>query len=73
MTKDILKQIIKERGLSYQTLADKLGYKTKSGLSERIYAGNKITVANLIKILNALDCDLVIQSKTKDKSSWVIK
>lgn len=71
-TKRILIERMKDRGYTYQSLASKMGYATASGASERVRRDNHVTVANLLKILEAMDCDLVVRSKTSDKKEWTI-
>lgn len=69
---EIVKSIFKERSKSYMVVAEKLGYKHASAVSNRLDDTRPITTDILLKILNELDCDLVIRSKTKDKTEWVI-
>jgi hypothetical protein len=70
---------MKLRGHSFATLAKKLGIINKndgkplaSGVSERLRASQEMRVDTLINFLNALDCELVIRSNTKDKTEWKV-
>ena len=58
--------------MSYKTIADKLGYKHASAVSNRLDDKRSIQVDNLINILKELDCELVIKSTTADKQEWKI-
>lgn len=69
---EIVKSIFKERNVSYLTVAQKLGHKHASAVSNRLDDKRSLQVDNLLNILHVLDCELVIRSKTKDKTEWVI-
>ena len=69
---EIVKSIFKDRNVSYLTVAQKLGYKHASAVSNRLDDKRSLQVDNLINILHALDCELVIRSTKKDKAEWVI-
>ena len=69
---EIVKSIFKDRNVSYLTVAQKLGYKHASAVSNRLDDKRSLQVDNLLNILQVLDCELVIRSKTKDKTEWVI-
>ena len=71
-SKQITVKIMKQRGFTYQALAAKLGYKTTSGITERIRGKHEMRVDTLVSILEAMDCELVIKSKLKDKTEFVI-
>ena len=64
-TKDIMKEIIEESGLSLATIAEKAGYKRASNVSEFLRSGN-MRVDNMVRILNACGYDLVIRAERKD-------
>lgn len=77
-SKDTVKAIMKLRGHSYRTLAEKLGYVAQNGdvlptgIANRLSGAQEMRVDTLVKLLEALDCELVIKSKTTDKLEWVI-
>ncbi len=78
-SKETVKELMKVRGHSFATLAKKLGYINNndgkplaSGVSERLRGSQEMRVDTLINFLNALDCELVIRSNTKDKTEWTI-
>lgn len=77
-SKDTVKAIMKMRGHSYRTLAQKLGYVAQNGdvlptgIANRLSGAQEMRVDTLIKLLEALDCELVIKSNTTDKQEWTI-
>ena len=71
--KKLIRLIMKERGHTYQSLADKLGYATPSGVSQRLISGSKdMRVDSMLSMLEAMDCELVVRSKLSDKYEWVV-
>ena len=76
--KDTVKEIMKVRGHNLRTLATKLGYVSQNGdvlptgVSNRLSGAQEMRVDTLVKFLAALDCELVIKSKTADKQEWTI-
>jgi transcriptional regulator with XRE-family HTH domain len=68
----ILKELMKLRGHTYQSLASKLGYANPSGVSRRIGDTGDMSVSTLLKFLEAMDCELVIKSKLDDKTIWKV-
>lgn len=72
-SKKIVKEVMKQRGHTYESLATKLGMKNPSGVSERLRGTTEMRVDTLIKLLAEMDCELVIRSTIpKDKSEWVV-
>ncbi len=71
--KKIIKIIMAIRGFSLLTLAEKCGYKTASGASNIVYRGKSMKIESLVKLMEAMDCEVVIRSKLEDKNEWVIK
>lgn len=69
-TSTAIKEIMRTRGFSNETLSKQLGYKHASGVSERLRSD--IRVSTLVKTLDAMGCELVIRSKLSDKGVWVI-
>ena len=70
--KDIVKELMKMRGHTNQSLADKLNYPHASGISQRLRGEGDMSVSTLLKFLEAMDCELVIKSTLSDKSVWVV-
>ncbi len=63
---------MQERGYTYQALADKLGYRSASGVGERLRNKNAMRVDVMFKMLEAMDCELVVRSKTAPNKEWVV-
>ena len=62
--KAIVRKMMKLKGYNQTLIAEKAGFKWQSNVSEMMRSRN-LRVDNLIKILDAMDCELVIRSKTK--------
>lgn len=71
-SKKIVREVMKLRGHTYESLALKLGYEKPNGVSERLRGTTEMRVDTLIKFLSEMDCELVIKSKLQDKSEWVV-
>ena len=68
----IVKSIFRERNISYMKVAENLGYKHASAVSNRLDDTRPITSDILLNILEELDCELVIRSKKKDRTEWIV-
>lgn len=68
---EIVKTMMATKKASGAMLADKLGYKTASAVTNRLQS-KTMTVEKLIELLGALDCELVIRHKMGDKESFVV-
>lgn len=71
-SKKIVKEAMKQRGYTYEYLANKVGLKTVSSVSERLRGTKEMRVDTLVKFLTEMDYELVIRSTTKDKAEWVV-
>ena len=69
---DVIKEVLDLRGMTIGVLAEKLGYSHRSGAAERLRGQKSMGTDVLIDFLNAIDCELVIRSKLKDKGEWVV-
>jgi transcriptional regulator with XRE-family HTH domain len=68
---DAVKALTRSKGVSGAVLAEKLGYNTPSAVTNRLQS-KTMTVEVLIKLLEAMDCELIIKNKVGDKESFVI-
>ena len=68
----IVKSIFRERNISYMKVAENLGYKHASAVSNRLDDTRPITSDILLNILEELDCELVIRSKKKERTEWIV-
>lgn len=59
MVSDVIKAIMKSKGLNNIQMAELLGIKTQS-FSNKLFR-DSYTVEELVKILDILDCKLIIQ------------
>ena len=68
---EIVKEIMKTKKASGAVLAKKMGFNTASAVTNRLQS-KTMTVEVLIKLLSALDCELVVRHKMGDKESFVV-
>lgn len=68
---EIVKALMKEKGMSGKTLAEKLGYNTPSAVTNRLQS-KTMTVEMLVKLLDAMDCELIIKNKVGNKESFEV-
>ena len=70
--KEIVKALLIVRGFTKEALAKKIG-KTENDVKGYVNRGkNDMRVDILVMLLDAMDCELVVRSRLKDKSEWVI-
>lgn len=67
---ELLKAVMKEKGVSSAVLAEKLGYKTPSFVSEKLRRENGVRTDWFAKMLNAMDCEIIIKDKVGSKKQW---
>lgn len=70
---DTIKCIMKTRGFSNQTLANKLGKSTASAVSNNIYRKNGMRIDTFTDMVEAMNCEVVIRSTSNDGLEWVIR
>lgn len=70
---EIVKEIMKLRGFSNQSLATKLGKSTASAVSNPLSRENGMRIDTLIEMVEVMDCEVIVRSTLKDKSEWVMK
>lgn len=68
---EIIKRLSKDKKMSYAIIAEKAGFATPTGVSNRL-SGRSMTVEVLIQILEAMDCELIIRNKIGDKESYSV-
>lgn len=68
----IIQDIMKLRGFSNQSLATKLGKSTASAVSNKLSRENGMRIDNFIEMVEAMDCEIVVRSKLKDKREWYL-
>lgn len=67
----IVKELMKAKGVSGAVLAEKLGYKTPSAVTNRLQS-KTMTVEVLVNLLEAMDCELVIKNKVGNKEVYTV-
>lgn len=68
---EIVKAVMRAKGASGKTVAEKLGFNTASAVTNRLQS-KTMTVEVLVNLLNALDCELIIQHKMGDKEKFIV-
>ena len=73
-SKQIVAEVMEARGWSQKMLADKLGYATVTGVSNRLNGKTTkdMNVNTLVQFLSLMECDVVVRSRTKDRTEWTI-
>lgn len=61
--KAIVRKLMKMKGYNQKLIAENAGFKHQSNVAEK-FRSKSMRVDNLIRILDAMDCELVIRSKT---------
>ena len=79
--KEIVREIMQLKGYNQTLVAEKAGLKRQSNVAEMLRSRN-LRVDNLIRLLEAMDCELVIRSKTSvvnpdsgrtSKPEWIVE
>ena len=71
--KEVVREVMKMRGWSQTTLAEKAGFKSQSninGLLNNSIAGMRID--NLYRILHAMGCEIIVRDAMGSKKEWEI-
>lgn len=71
--KMILREAMHVRGYSQAYLAEKVGYASQAGVSKVLLTKNSMRVDTFIKLLNAMDFEVVVRSKTKSGEEWKVE
>lgn len=69
--KSIIREVMSVRGYNQTLLAEKANLKRQSNVSEMLRSRN-LRVDNLVRLLEAMDCELVVRSRLKDKTEWKV-
>lgn len=67
---ELIKAVMSEKGYSAATLAKKLGCSTASFVSEKLRRENGMRTDWFVKMLNAMDCEIVIKDTIGEKKTW---
>lgn len=69
---NVLKMLIKSKGMNYKDLGARIGGITAQGISGHLNRQHSISVSKLINYLDILDYELIIQSKAEKTDAYVI-
>lgn len=69
---ELIKDIMKEKGWTCAAIAKKLGYPTASFISEKLRRENGMRTDWFIKILNAMDYEIIVKDTIGTKKQRVL-
>ena len=69
---EIVRDIMKLRGFSNQSLATKLNKSTASAISNPLSREKGMRVDTFIEMVEAMDCGVIVRSTLKDKTEWQV-
>lgn len=70
--KEILEEAMKAHSYNKRLLAEKLGYATHTGVTERMRGKQAMRCDTFAKFLEQMDFEIVIRSTLADKSEYVL-
>lgn len=70
---EIVKEIMRTRGFSNQSLAATLGKSTASAVSNPLSREKGMRIDTLVEMVEAMDCEVIVRSTLKDKAEWLVK
>ena len=68
---EALREIMNVREWTYALLSARLGLSLQT-IADKLNKRNAMSVAMLLRLCEAMDCELVIRSKLGDRTEWVI-
>ena len=69
---ELVKAVMAEKGCSCATLAKKLGCSTPSFVSEKLRRENGMRTDWFVKMLNAMDCEIIVKDSMGNKKTWIL-
>lgn len=70
--KEIIKAIIKDRGMTQGMLASKMGYASQSGVGQRLSVKGELQLDIFASFLEAMDYEVIVKSKTKTGDTYKV-
>lgn len=70
---EIIKAALTARKYTQDYLAQKAEYSGQGSISRLLRAKNSMRVDNFVKLLNAMDFEVVVRSKTKSGEEWKVE
>ena len=72
--KNIVREVMRLRGWSQSMLAKESGFKSQSNITGLLNNNkNGIRIDNLVRMLSAMGCEIVVKDKMGSGREWVIK
>lgn len=72
--KEIVKEVMAMRGWSQATLAKEAGFKNQTNITGLLNRGaSGMRTDNLIKMLSAMGCEVVIRDKMGSGKEWTVE
>ena len=68
----LVKAVMEERGHGNTSLAKALGCSTPSYISEKLRRKKSMSLEWFVRMLNAMNCEVIIRSTLKDKKEWIL-
>ena len=72
--KQVLREVMNLRGWSQQKLADEVGLKRQSNISNMLNTTSTkgMRVDTMFKLLDAMGCEIIVRDKMGSKKEWLI-
>lgn len=67
---EIIKSIMKLRGHTFASLAEKMNKSTPSAISNVLSRENGMRTDKFLELVEAMDCEVIVKSKLSDKTEW---
>lgn len=67
---ETVRDIMRVRGFSNQSLATKLGKSTASAISNPLSREKGMRIDTFIEMVEGMDCEVIVRSNLKDKTEW---
>ena len=71
--KEVIREVMKLRGWSQETLAKESGMKSQSNITGILNRCSSLRVDNLQKLLDAMGCEIIVRDKMGSKKEWTIE
>lgn len=69
---EILKITLEERNMTKTALAEKLGYKSMSSITNVLAGDRKLLLDNYVRMLNAMGYDVIVRDQYDKKKEWAV-
>lgn len=69
---EIVKELMSIRKWSQSKLAEETGFKRQSNITGILNRGSSMRVDNLQKMVEAMDCELIVRAKDGSEREWKV-